>query len=120
MNAVSPNVKSCLFTSFTDGTLYLLINFFNNFLDSSRVYAAITDQPLQGQPRYLAANRIESRENHSLGRVVDDQINTGCGFDGPDIAPLAPNYPSFHLFVGKGYNRNGLLRHIVPSIALYG
>ena len=55
---------------------------------------------LQRDPRNLAANRIVARDHHRFGRIIDDDIDAGGGFDRADIAALAADDPSLHL-VGR-------------------
>src|SRR5579875_1145158 len=62
--------------------------------------AAVGNQALQRDASDFSANRVVARDDHRFGRVVDDYIDAGRGFDRADIAPLAPDYPPFHL-VGR-------------------
>jgi hypothetical protein len=46
-------------------------------LDAGRVDAAIGEQPLEREPRDLAADPVEARQQHGSRRVVDDEVDSG-------------------------------------------
>src|SRR5260370_33513475 len=70
---------------------------------------AIRDQALQGQPADLATNWIEAGQQDRLRGVVDDQIDTSDGFEGPDVAALAADDPALPLIRRRGQPRNNRL-----------
>ena len=66
-------------------------------LDGRRVDSPVLDQALQGNARYLTPHRVKRRNQHHLGRLVDEQRHAGSGLEGFDVTPLAPNDAPLHL-----------------------
>ena len=66
-------------------------------LDPRRVDAAVLEQLLQRQPRDLAADAVEARQQHRAGRVVDDEVDPGEGLERADVAPLAADDAALQL-----------------------
>ena len=62
---------------------------------------------------------IDSRTVHKHF-VVDDEIDSGGGFEGADISPLAADYPAFHVVGRKGDHRNSPLLDVLTGVALNG
>ena len=56
----------------------------------------------------------------SFRGVVDNQVHAGGGFQSPDVAALAADDATLHVFAGQGYGGHCLLAHIIPGIALDG
>jgi hypothetical protein len=84
-----------------DPLVELALDLLDHLFDPRRVNAAVGDQPLEGDPGDLPAEGIEPREDHRLGRVVDDQVDAGRLLEGADVAPLAADDPSLHLVRGE-------------------
>jgi len=55
------------------------------------VYAAIGDQLMQRQPRYLASDRVESGKNYCLGGVIHYYLHPRCSLKSPDIPSFTAN-----------------------------
>src|SRR2546423_5553236 len=62
---------------------------------------AAEDRLPQGQPADLRTYRVEARQQYRLGRVVDDQVDSGHRLEGADVAPLAADDPALHLVAGQ-------------------
>src|SRR2546426_11228407 len=76
----------------------------HEFLDAPRMNPPVGDQPLEREPAHLAPHRIEARHHHGVGCVVDDNVHTGGGFEGPDVAALAPDDAALHLVeIGRAH-----------------
>ena len=69
--------------------------------------APVGNQLLQGQPGDFAPDRVEAGHNHSIGRVVDDDVHPRGQLERADVASLAPDDPPFHFIVRQGNRRNG-------------
>jgi len=70
------------------------------------VDAAVQHKPLQGEPGDLATDRIEAGKQHRLRRVVDDEVDSGDGLEGPDIAALPADDAALHLVPGQMQHRD--------------
>ena len=73
-----------------------------------------------GQPRDLAADRLEAGDGDGLRRVVDDQIRAGKRLQCADVAALAANDAALHLVIGQRHHADGDLGHVVGGAALDG
>jgi hypothetical protein len=80
---------------------------------------AVGDQLRQGDPGDLAADRVEARQDHGLGRVVDDQVDAGRLLEGTDVAALAADDAALHLVGRQVDDRHGVLRRVVRGHALH-
>ena len=69
-------------------------HFLDDFLDAGGMDAPVRDEALEGHPRDLAPHRIETGDDHSLGRVVYDDVDAGESLEGPDVASLAADDPA--------------------------
>ena len=59
----------------------------------------VGDEFLQRKPRDLPPNRIEARHDDSIGRVVDDDIDSGGQLERANVSPFATDDASLHLIV---------------------
>jgi hypothetical protein len=64
------------------------------------VDAPVLDQPLERDPRRLAADRVERGQHDGLGGVVDDDVHAGGLLEGADVAALPADDAALHL-VGR-------------------
>ena len=71
--------------------------------------AAILDELLECDARNLAAHRIEARQDDSLRRVVDDEVDARQRLERADVAALAADDAALHLVVRQRNDRNGRL-----------
>lgn len=74
----------------------LFLYFGNDFFDACRMDAAVRYQLVQRQTRDFTAYRIEARQDDRFRRVVDDDLDAGSGFQGPDVPSFAADDPAFH------------------------
>ena len=86
---------------------------FVGLFDSVRVDPAVLDQHFQGDPADLPADRVEAGQQHGFGGVVDDDVDPGDGFEGPDVAALTADDPSFDLVRGQVHHGDDGLRGLV-------
>ena len=103
-----------------DLLVQLLLDLADHLLDAAGMDAAVQHEPLERQPRDLAADRVEARQQHCARRVVDDQVHAGRGLEGPDVAPLAADDPPLHLVVGEVHHRDRALHHVLGRDPLDG
>ena len=118
MDAVNADVEGGLLARFADRLVDLLLGLIDHFFDARRMNPPVDDQTLQGQARHFPAHRVEARDDHRLGGIVDDQIDAGGGFDGADVAPFPADNPPFHLVGGQRHHAHRLLGDVVAGIAL--
>ena len=62
--------------------------------------APVLDQLLEGQPRDLAPEAVERREDDRVRRVVDDEVDAGEMLERADVAALPADDPPLHV-VGR-------------------
>ena len=61
--------------------------------------ASVHHELVQGEPRYFSAHGIEAGKHDSLRGVVDDDFDSGGGFEGTDVAAFATDDSAFDLIV---------------------
>ena len=83
------------------------------------MYAAVGDQLVERQARYLAAHRVETADNDSVRRVVDDNLHAGEALKGADIAALAADDAALHLLVLEVEDRHRVLDGRLRGSTLY-
>ena len=120
MDSVNAGLDNGPFTLLLDGSVYLPAGLFDHFLNPGGMNPSVGNQPFQGDPGNLSADRVEAGQGDSLGGVVNNQINAGHGLDGPDITALAANDAALHFVVRQGHNRNGGFRHVIGGASLNG
>src|SRR5690606_36312494 len=64
-------------------------------------------QLLQGEPGDLAADRVERRDRHRSGGVVDDQVGASDRLEVPYVPALTADDAALHLVRRKGHDRHG-------------
>ena len=55
------------------------------------------EQLLEREPRDLAPDAVEARQQHRAGRVVDDEVDPGEGLERADVAALPADDPALQL-----------------------
>ena len=120
VQSVNAGFKNCLFPCLANLYINFLARLFHHFFNACRMDSAIHDELFKRDARYFAANRVKPRKDDSLGRIVDNEIDTGCGLKCTDVAALTPNDAAFHFIVWKRNNGNCSFRHMIGSAALNG
>ena len=92
----------------------------HDLLDPPRVDPAVGDELGDGEAGDFAADRVEARQDDRLGRVVDDEVDPGRLFEGPDIAAFAADDPALHLVRRQVDDRDRVLGGVVRGDALDG
>ena len=98
--------------------LDLLLGLGDDLLDPRRMDPPVLDQLRQRQARDLAAHRIEARQRHRVGRVVDDQVHAGRRFERANVAALSADDAALHLLVGDRHDGGRDLANRVARVAL--
>src|ERR1700737_3681741 len=101
VDAVDADLDDGALTGLADRFFDLLLGLAHDLLDAARMNPAVGDEPFQRDPRDFAPDRIVARDHDRLGRIVDDDIDPGGGFDGADVAPFTTNDAALHLVVGQ-------------------
>src|SRR5512138_2996145 len=98
----------------------LLPRFINDFLNRSSflfddlfnvggMNTPIEDQAAQRAPADFTAYRVEAGDRNGIWRIIYNHIHAGGLLKSFDIAPIAPNDASLHLFIGEDDNCPGYL-----------
>ncbi len=69
--------------------------------------APVGDQAFEGKPGNLAAHRVERRNRHGLGGVVDDDVDAGDGLEGADVAAVPADDAALHVVGRQGDHGHG-------------
>ena len=91
----------------------------DSLLDPARMDASVGDELGECHARHFAADRVEAREDHRLGRVVDDQVHAGSLLERADVAALTADDATLHLLRGQGDHRDGRLGSVIRGDALH-
>ena len=111
-------VDSSTFTDFNDFILHLFTCFSNHLLDTSRVNTSIDNELMQSEAGNFTTHGVETGKNDSFRSIVDDNFNTGSGFEGTNISTFAADNTSFNLVAIDIENGNGILYRRLCSYAL--
>ena len=118
VEAVDPHLEAGALAFLLEVLVHVLLDLLHHLLDARRVDAAVGDEPLERQPRHLAAERVVARDEDRLRRVVDDQVHAGGRLERPDVAPLSPDDPALHVVGREIHDRDGGLDGVVRRQAL--
>ena len=66
--------------------------------------APVGDQSFKRDLGDLATNRIEAREDDSLRRVIDNQIDPSRLFERTDVAAFAPDNATLHVIAWQRHD----------------
>ena len=99
VDAVLVRFKDGLFARLADLLIHFLAGLLHHFLDAGGMDAAVHDQALHRNARDLAPDGIKGADNHRFGRVVDDQVHAGSGFQRADVA--VPSRPMIRPFMSS-------------------
>jgi len=111
--AVHVGVEARLFAGLLDRRFDLGLSLGVCLLDARRVDAPVGDELRQREAGDLAAHAVEAREDDGLGRVVDDEVDTGDVLEGADVAPLAADDAALHVVGGQVDDGDGRLGDMV-------
>ena len=100
VHAANSDVVHRLLPRLDDALIDVALGLLDDLLDAPRMDAAVGDQALQREAADLAAHRLEARDDHGVGRVVDDDVHPGRRFERADVAALAADDAALH-FVGR-------------------
>ena len=113
VDAVHADFEARHLAELADLVVDLDLDLGDHLLDARRVDAAVGHEALERLTRDLAPHRIEPRQDHRLGRVVDDDVDAGDGLERADVAPLAPDDAPLHVVARQVHHRNGGLGDVV-------
>ena len=118
VDAVHADLEAGHLAQLADLVLDLGLHLGDHLLDARRMDAPVGDQALEREARDLAAHRIEARQDHRLGRVVDDDVDAGEGLERADVAPLAADDAALHVVARQVHHRDGRLGDVIAGVAL--
>ena len=120
MQAVDVGLKHGAFAFGLDGGVDFLLRLGDHLFDAGGVNAAVLNELLQRETGNFPPHRVKAGDGDGLGRVVDDQIAAGQGFDAADVASFAADDAALHFVVGEGDDGNGDFTGVVRGTALNG
>ncbi len=118
MQAVDAAFKSCLLSLFPDLVLHFLLRPADHFFNAAGVNSAVVNQLFQGQAGNFPAHGIETRNDDSFRRIVNDEVDAGQSLQSPDITPFSAYDTPLHFVVGQVDYRYSGFRNMVSSITL--
>ena len=120
VDAVDAHLQHGTLALLLDGGFHLPAGLFHGLLNAGGVDAPVGDELLQGDAGHFPAHRLKAGEGDGLGRVVDNQVHAGEGFNGPDVPALPADDAALHLVVGQGHHADGGFADVVGRAALDG
>ncbi len=81
---------------------------------------AVGDELGEGQPGHLAADRVEGRQQHALGGVVDHHVDAGGLLEGADVAALTADDPALHLVARQRHRGDHRFGGLIGGQSLNG
>src|SRR3989441_6389851 len=90
----------------------------DHLFDARRVDAPVDEQPLERALRDLAADRVETRDDDRLWRVVDDEVDAGERLEGADVPSLAADDPALHVVARQRHDRDAVLGRVLGGVPL--
>ena len=109
MEPVDSEVDGSALPDLDDLLLDLLLDLCHDLLDACWVDAAVGDELVECESCDFAAHGVESREDDRLGGIVDDDLDAGCGLQGPDVASFASDDAALYLVALDVEDRDGIL-----------
>jgi hypothetical protein len=98
--------------------VHLLLAALDLVFDALGVDPPVGTSASKRHPGHLAAHRVEAAEEHSLGRVVDDQVHAGDLLERADVAALTADDAALHLVAWQVQHRDDGLRRLLGGDAL--
>ena len=120
IHAPDTALHNSLFTGFADSLIHIFLCLGHHFFNPCRMDSSILHKAFQCQPCHLTADRIEAGKNDRFRRIINDQIHTGQGFNGPDITAFPADNAAFHFFIRKGNDGNRGFGNRIRRIPLNG
>ena len=120
MNAVDSNFQAGSLAFLPHVVLHFFLRFLYHFFDSGRMNSSVHNQTFQCNSGNLPANGIKSGKHYCFRRIVDNQFHARERLQSPYVPSLTADNPAFHLIVGKLYNGNRCLSHMIRRTALNG
>ncbi|MBQ5927826.1 MAG: hypothetical protein IIW96_01475, partial [Oscillibacter sp.] len=120
MQTVDAGLESGSLALGLDDGIDFLLSLCHHLLDVGGMDTAVGNEFFQSQAGDLAADGLEAGDGNGLGGIIDDQVHTGEGLDGADVAALAADDAALHLVIGQGNHADGHFSHLVGGTALDG
>lgn len=105
-----PEFKGRGLAPLLDLLVELLAGPLDDLLDPRRVDPAVLDELGETAGGDGAPQRVPGRQHDRPRCVVDEQIDAGGVFEGPNVAPLAADDSALHLVAGQGQDGDRPLR----------
>ncbi len=118
MQVIDTQLEGSLFAVFAHLLIHLFLYLVDHFLYAAGMNPAVSHEALKGQPGQFPPIGVEAGDDHGLGRIVYDQVNSCGGLQRPDVPALAADDASLHLVVGQVNHGHSGLCHVVGGYAL--
>src|ERR1700719_325798 len=97
----------------------LLAGLGHDLFDACRVDATVDDELVQRARSHFATDGVEPADDHRLGCVIHDEVDTGRLLEGTNVAALFADDPALELVCRQGKHRDRDLRGLVRRDPLY-
>src|SRR5215211_8346223 len=119
VQAAHVGLEGRLLAALDDVALELGLGLEVRLLDACRVDAPVLQELLERHPRDLAADAVEAREDHRVGRVVDDEVDAREVLEGADVAALAADDAALHVVGRELHDRDRGLGRVAGGEPLH-
>ena len=119
-HAVYSKLKQRLLAFLVNLLLNLTGDLLHNLLNARRMNASVSNKALKRLLGNFLAHRVKAGDNDGLGRIVNDDVNTGQGLKGAGIASLAAYDTAFHLVTRQRNRSNRIVAGNLRRNALHG
>ena len=113
VHVMDARVERRLLSSFLNALVHELLGLLEHLLDARRVDAPVRDEVLHRDAADLATNRIEARDSHAFGRVVDDEVRARDLLERADVATFATDDAALEVVRRDLDGRNRVLDRVV-------
>ncbi len=120
MQAGDVGIVGGLLARFVDDLFHSPGFILDDFFNVCGMDPAIQDQFCQGAPANLTPDRVEARDRDGVRGIVHDHVHAGRLLKGFDVATVASDDASLHLFIGEGDHSPRDLGHMLGGNPLDG
>ena len=89
------NVEGGLFAGLHNRLVNFVVGAVHHVLDAGRLYAPVGDQLFQRQPGDFPSHRVEAGNSHCFGSVINNDVYSGKGFQGTNVASFTADETAF-------------------------
>ena len=120
VNVVDLEVEAGLLAGLEHLGVHLISGLVEELLDARWMNATVGNEVLESDAGDLATDRVEARELHGLGRIIDDEVHAGHLLESANVATLAADDAALEVIRGDVHRGERDLTHVVGGTALDG